>query len=322
MRTQRTEARAAKELKKGEKEERDQKKKEAYTRELETVGGLWIGNISTRVESLTSGKAKRTALEAQLRFRRFVLGNRNVDNVLSLSSGGKKLDVPTLIDNLQKVVDGQSAVPAADTPTEVSVTILSCDVLQAAKEKFRGLIEKQEARGRVASGSTRRRDRQPQVQTGTSSVEEPEDLVGKRIEHLFQVGRGKKWYKGTVVGVKVGDSDGDDAYFFNIKYDGEKRVCEYDLLTDFENGELRIIPLDANWLVGHRIEHQFKSEDDGQLYWYTGQVISFDESSQQHTIQYDWDDDDDDDDDTNFTDNISVEPVLKDYLNGDVRVLV
>ena len=40
---------------------------------------------------------------------------------------------------------------------------------------------------------------------------------------------------------------------------------EYELLDDLENGELRLVSVDGEWLVGRQIEHKFQSGDDGEV---------------------------------------------------------
>lgn len=55
-------------------------------------------------------------------------------------------------------------------------------------------------------------------------------------------------------------------YFCFARYDGEPdEDYTYELLDDLESGDLEILPLDGDWLVGRRIEHRFKSEDDGEV---------------------------------------------------------
>jgi hypothetical protein len=62
-----------------------------------------------------------------------------------------------------------------------------------------------------------------------------------------------------------------------------------------ENGELRIVPLDSEFIVGRRVDHRFRREDDGEVIWYTGKVSSYDVATNLCTIIYDYEIDDDDD---------------------------
>lgn len=62
-----------------------------------------------------------------------------------------------------------------------------------------------------------------------------------------------------------------------------------------------------------------------QYYWFSGTVLGFDPEMKRSTIQYDYVDDDEEDDDADdedLADSISEEPVMDDYVNGDVRVLI
>jgi hypothetical protein len=96
------------------------------------------------------------------------------------------------------------------------------------------------------------------------------------------------------------------------------------LLQDLKNGDLELIPLDGQFLVGQTVDHRFKSPDDGQEYWYTGRVLAFEPVTKKHTIEYQYDSttDDDDDEPDDPADSVFEEPLLDDYVSGDVRILV
>ena len=86
---------------------------------------------------------------------------------------------------------------------------------------------------------------------------------------------------------------------------------------------LELLPIDGMYLVGKRVEHRFKSADDGEEYWYSGSVVGFDRTTEKHTIQYDFaadEEDGDDEEEEDLSDAIYDEPLLSDYVNGDVRI--
>jgi hypothetical protein len=93
-----------------------------------------------------------------------------------------------------------------------------------------------------------------------------------------------------------------------------------------ENGELRIVPLDSEFIVGRRVDHRFRREYDEEVIWYTGNVSSFDVATYLCTIIYDYEIDDDDDcideDEEDEPNNVFEEHLLENYNNGDVRLLL
>ena len=64
---------------------------------------------------------------------------------------------------------------------------------------------------------------------------DPELLLCKRIEHLFECEGKKTWFKGTVL------SYDQEMKEYTVAYDNEDEVCRFPLLDDFENEELKII---------------------------------------------------------------------------------
>ena len=65
---------------------------------------------------------------------------------------------------------------------------------------------------------------------------DPELLIYRRIEHLFDCGNGKEtWFKGTVLSYEKEEKH------YSVVYDNEDDVYTFPLLEDMENGELRIV---------------------------------------------------------------------------------
>ncbi len=66
--------------------------REQLTKDLESVRGLWTSaqEVDARLQGLASEKVLHTALETQLKFRRYVyvLSDKNTNQILSLSAGG------------------------------------------------------------------------------------------------------------------------------------------------------------------------------------------------------------------------------------------
>jgi hypothetical protein len=76
--------------------------------------------VSINLSKLKSGSQKRLALEAQLKFRRFVFEAKNTNGTLSLSSKGKKFSIGTLEANLRcalrEAEDEVQSIGDGDTP--------------------------------------------------------------------------------------------------------------------------------------------------------------------------------------------------------------
>ncbi|CAC5426314.1 unnamed protein product [Mytilus coruscus] len=295
------------------KEQRDRAKKEELTQKLQEVGGLWKtpSEIDRQLLSLQSGQQVK-ALQTQLTFRRYVLGTPNTGKILNVMSGRKYLSAEKLTANLKCVLR-----QAGDEREERQA------VLQTEKEKFQKLAEEERQRHteapkkrQMTQGGTRSSWAVP----NTPAPDKPEDLIGKRVKHLIEEFDGSsKWYYGIITGLKVRRGE----YMYTLVYDGETETFSFPLLDDMEKDELRIVPLDPAFIVGRRVDHRFCQEADREEFWYTGTVTGHDADTGLSTIAYDFDDgdgDDDDDDDNNS--NVFEEPVIENYKNGDVRILL
>jgi len=74
---------------------------------------------------------------------------------------------------------------------------------------------------------------------------------------------------------------------YSLGYDGKGETYNFPLLDDMENPELRIVPLDSEFIVGRRVDHRFRREYDVEVIWYTGKVSSYDVATGLCTIIYD-----------------------------------
>ena len=64
---------------------------------------------------------------------------------------------------------------------------------------------------------------------------DPELLLYRRIEHLFECDGEDMWFKGTVLSYEKEES------CYTVAYDDEEEVHSFPLLQDFEKGEVRLI---------------------------------------------------------------------------------
>ena len=104
---------------------------------------------------------------------------------------------------------------------------------------------------------------------------------------------------------------------YSLVYDGESETYDFPLLDNMQNGEMRNVPLDSEFIVGRRVDHRFRREDDVEVIWYTGKVSSYDVATGLCTIIYNYEIDDDDE-----PNNVFEKPLLEDYQNGDAKLLL
>ena len=332
IRQKRAEILASK-LERRELQQRKQEvRSETLTLALQDVGGLWTSSeqVDRSLAGLKNEKDRRAALETQLKYRRYVLKTSVSAGLLALSAGGKKLALETLAMNLKKVI-GEVVERAASLMPPAPEPVLQVDEarLTVEKSRFRELVAKErgreEERGRKEAPSSKRRRTSIETPTKVPEVTDPEDLIGKRVRQ--QVGETHPRF-GIVTEVrKCCSGKNSGKYMFSVCFDRSKKIVKLPLLDQLESGILTLPPITPDYLVGRRIDQRCKLDDDEE-YWYTGTVLSYDKNTRKHTIQYDYqeedeeEEEDDDEDDSETEGNIYDEPLLKDYLSGDVRILL
>ena len=134
------------------------------------------------------------------------------------------------------------------------------------------------------------------------------------------------WY--SIRGKTKQTSKNENKHVFTVLFDRCKSLSRLPLLEHLESGNLSFPAPSGEFFVGRCVEHRSKSEEDGEDYWFTGTVLSFDKSRGLHNIQYDYEDGEDDDEeadeeaDEDAENAIYEEPLTEDYLSGDVRILI
>ncbi len=186
---------------------------------------------------------KGKALETQVQFRRYVVGNKNTNNVLDLSAEGHRLSLETFMTNLKTVNQTAQDETTDLAPCHpVATQPLSDDTLLDQKRKFQELVSKQLHK---TAWRTPPADKRIQVQ-------DPEDLVGKRVSHLCEVeDKEQLWYSSIVTSVTVptrGYNKGRCMYI--IKYDNFGDEFGFPLLEDLTAGDLGIEISTGAFFVG------------------------------------------------------------------------
>jgi hypothetical protein len=302
------------------KEQRDRLRKEELTAALETTGGLWktSDDVDQHLATLPAPIDKKSALHTQVKFRRFVLGAKNSNGILFLSSAGKPLTVDQLTSNLKCAIRIAADEAAESTPTNTGtlcvVSPLIQSVVEAEKRKFQELADK-ECQKDHAPPAKRRKTEPAPVEP---RVVVPEDLIGKRVEHLCVEGdQEAQWYLGVVTGLKISK---EGKFVYSIMYDcAKKRTYEFPLLDHFETGVLRLFPVDSAYLVGKKIQRRFCSSDSGEDYWGTGTVFSHTGPGKYVTNYHGLVSEEEEDDEGP---SMFEESLEEDYAAGDIRICV
>lgn len=203
-----------------QKDQRDRVRKEQCTTQIAVFGGIWTlpEDVDNHTEDLDV-KKQRKAVETQIRFRRFVLGAKNTNNILSLSSGGRNLPLQTLKDNLRHAIrTAQEEEQELHQDYPVMIQPLANDVLLAEKRRFQELVSREQAKDDVEVNRPKRK-KTTNVQRGGVLLEEPEDLVGKRVRHLCEEDGVETWYLGLVTDVDVkAKRSKHPTYVFTLRY--------------------------------------------------------------------------------------------------------
>ena len=97
------------------------------------------------------------------------------------------------------------------------------------------------------------------------TVTSPEDLIGKRIKHQSEMeDETLKWYWGTILFKQKGKKNP----VFQIKYDGHKKVYHLkDIMDDYENDDLKLVPITPDDLIDKTISHLYADEQNGTDTW-------------------------------------------------------
>jgi hypothetical protein len=155
-----------------------------------------VEEVDAKMASLGRKKV-RSDVVAQLKFRRHVLKTKNKDNLLSLSSNGKQILADQLVSNLKKVITNANneVDQILNNNNNNTYEPLPQHLLIAEKRKFQELVQKEQEKG-----AKKRKTTHSKFSAGQDvpSIQDPDDLVGKWVEHLSVAEDGKKWYPGIV----------------------------------------------------------------------------------------------------------------------------
>ncbi|MBN3295914.1 SPIN1 protein, partial [Amia calva] len=142
-------------------------------------------------------------------------------------------------------------------------------------------------------------------------VTHPDQLLGKRVKHGIEENEKKNWYKGTVIAMR----EEGRGQTFKLKYDECQMTWWFDLWKDFQQDNVKLLPLTAHNLLGKKVEHMFVSSEDGAETWWPGRVLRCTDDRNSFVIEYE-----DEEVDSEGT-KLFEYPLLDDYINNELRIL-
>ena len=140
-------------------------------------------------------KECRALLETQLKFRKHVLNTDKQKGLQNFTVGGIKLSTETLKHNLAEVITSNVSISEHAGPSNARYEPVDETILLSEKQKFQEKIRQ------LRSGPLPKRSKQAQLDTLKDiNINDPEDLVGKKVFHRFTAADGcEEWYTGVIL---------------------------------------------------------------------------------------------------------------------------
>ena len=175
--------------KRNEKEVKETKQRvraEDRSDQVSKCGGFWKckADMDDWLKDCKDESKKRKALEAQMRYRKFVLRSKNANGCLNLTSGGKRVTICDMIENLSISMNDS----ASDRDDVSAAVVLDFSGVIASDEKVGELKDEYLSKKPVARNA--RND--GKLVRNMPFVNDVYDLLGKRIEHLCEMTLGRK----------------------------------------------------------------------------------------------------------------------------------
>ena len=231
---------------------------------------MWLdeNEAEVNVAKIEKENKKKEAIALQITYRRAV----HPDPTIFQKTVNKiPLDSSQLLQNLITIIQ------AADAETQVLQEASNSDRLQPKvftkeqllrekkklDEKMIITEEKTDKKKRKRGESINMSHKKMRLEDGSMEsialVTSPEDLIGKRIRHQFELKNGDtKWYWGTIISKDKNKKNP----VFEIKYDRHKKIYHLkDMMTDYQNEDLKLVPITPDDLIGKTIFHLHTDKD-------------------------------------------------------------
>ncbi|KAG8202142.1 hypothetical protein JTE90_010501 [Oedothorax gibbosus] len=218
-------------------------------------GGLWKNEkeIDARIKDMKETD-RLTALRAQIRFRRHVLGEEHDNGLLDLASDGGCYDANKLIENLKIILKKECGLNEISIFEFASAT----DDNQKKKELTELCANAQELK--PASESEK----------NIVSKENFYWLLGKLVHHRCVFDAGKETATGVCIARK--SQCGTSSYFIRYEGKGVFVVPDTRVALDLKSGSLMVTEPSPHDIVGRRLSRAF-IKDDGDFEWHDGKVV-------------------------------------------------
>ena len=242
-----------------------------------------------------------------------------------------------LKENLLKIVrkeeeDRQEELQPQVLETESDWThpkLLTPNQLSQQKGKMKEMVRKEEEKSLKRKGDPVNKVRKRRKNDeDVPIIAMPEDLIGKRIEHLVKHDEAseEEWWKGTVGDVLTRGRNPK----FMLRYDGfeEDYQCKF---SEYKNGDIRATKINSEDLLGKKVAILPENDVDGdQERWTVFKVvginarvdISVEVLVQMESENVDDADSESDDDLCEDDQDIFSFPLIEFYLNNALRLLL
>ena len=144
-----------------------------------------------------------------------------------------------------------------------------------------------------------------------------ERLVEKKVQHLpLDYNGEEKFFPGVVVCQKP------NSYTeLVIRYDCEDRLYSFNL-SDFQNSIVNLLPVTTADFIGKRVRQRFTNDEENDIWWEQGIVISKDLSNSSDFIVNFFDNENYDESESSLNIyEVLALPLLEDYVNHDIQFL-
>ena len=179
-----------------EKEKRVVERKRAIIQEVQDLHGEWesIEKVERELDLIKDESNKRSALIAQLKYQKLVLGAKARDNKqFQQSSKGQVFDTETLKENLCDIIEFNSTKEQEGQASFATPHVLEENERRQALEKTKAMIRKKLQAAQMKrlannpENSQRQTTKRQKKQPARFKIKKikPADLVGKVVEHTF-----------------------------------------------------------------------------------------------------------------------------------------
>lgn len=227
---------------KKEKERREKNKKVTLTNRMVQLGGVWCSKAEMErgLTRLSGNKERVEAVVTQLQYHKTFLGAEGNKELFQRSTTREKKSHMFSLEELQaNLIQVLTINQIEREETEVEPDLQAALTYRNEEETQARLAVQKRKLAEKLRTAREKRERSKQKVTLQQYVEDPERLVGLRVEHNCCEEGETDWYYGTVLEITK-QKPNPLLTIFKIKYDvGD--TWEFPLLKDMQLGDLRIV---------------------------------------------------------------------------------